>query len=52
MVPPRRFVLSEPEPEPEPEPESEPESEPQQEQEAMDDAAWLAGIMAEFGDDQ
>ena len=48
MVPPRRFVLSEPEPEPEPEP----ESEPQQEQEAMDDAAWLAGIMAEFGDDQ
>ena len=34
------------------EPEPEPQPEPQLEQEALDDAAWLAGIMAEFGDGQ
>ena len=32
----------------EPQPQLEPEPQP----EALDDDAWLAGIMAEFGDDQ
>ena len=47
---PRRFVLHAEAATSEPEPQLEPEPEPQPE--ALDDDAWLAGIMAEFGDDQ